>query len=82
MTAPHWKVYEPIARVSSYLDGIASLADLQVTACVGARSPAPISIAAEACTLSFSVAQVDELIDRLQRAKADVVAGKEHGDGC
>lgn len=29
----------------------------------------------------ITVEQVDEVIDRLQRAKADVVAGKERGDG-
>lgn len=66
----HWRIYPPIPRVSSYLDGIASLEDLQVTACT-APSPAPVSIGC----YSLSIAQVDALVVLLLQAKADVQAG-------
>lgn len=66
----HWRIYDPIPRVSSYLDGIASLEYLQVTACT-VRHPAPVSLGC----YSLSLAQVDILITRLQQAKADVLAG-------
>lgn len=68
----HWKNYSPIPRVSSYLDGIASLEDLQVTACT-APSPAPVSMGC----YSLSIAQVNALVVLLLQAKADLQSGAQ-----
>ncbi len=66
----HWRVYESIPRVSSYLDGVASLEDLQVTSCV-VRHPAPISLGCYSLTLEQSA----QLRAILERAEQDVRAG-------
>ena len=68
----HWKTYEPIARLSLCLDGIASLTELQVTACVAGRTPTPISISVEGCTVSLSPAKSAALRAQLERAENDV----------
>lgn len=82
----HWRIYEPITRVSCYLDGIASLSDLQVTACVDGRTPTPITIAMSSCTVSLSVEKSAELRAQLERAEMDVsnallCPGVERADG-
>jgi hypothetical protein len=71
----HWKTYEPIARLSLCLDGIASLTDLQVIACVAGRTPTPISISVEGCTVSLSPAKSARLRAILEQAERDVAAG-------
>lgn len=81
-----WRIYEPIHRVSCYLDGIASLSDLQVTACVESRTPTPITIAVDGCSLSLSVEKSAELRAALAMAEMDVenarlCPGVERADG-
>lgn len=73
----HWKNYEPIDRVSAYLDGIASLSEVGVTACVQGRNPTPISVRVEGCSLYFTPAKSAALRALLEQAERDVAAGVE-----
>lgn len=66
----HWRIYPPISRVSSYLDGVALLEDLQVTA-LTAKHPAPISLGC----YSLTIEQSQQLRALLEQAERDVQRG-------
>lgn len=64
----NWRIYEPIPRVASYIDGVSMLEDLQVTSFT-ARHPTPISLGC----YSLTVAQSAALRAILERAEQDVL---------
>jgi hypothetical protein len=72
MTLDHWVLYEPIADVVVYDDGRlhTKLAALQVLGLPGTETPVAISVV-NGSVHALAIDQVDQLIERLGRARAD-----------
>lgn len=78
----HWKVYEPIENTAQFNErGVGPfLRRIEVTANVHPSDAFPLQriqiVIGRLATAGITVEQVDDLIDRLQRAKADIIAGR------
>ena len=73
-----YRVYEPITGVSMLSAAGRCTGTLQVTAMPGRASPIGLSLPDDSL-VSLSIAQLDELVERLGRARADAVAAAAFG---